>query len=102
MLVKEIERTVDGVMIGEGHEAHAPLFRDLVDILGGVVAVSCIGAAEVLENRKTAVAMQIRAFQRRIRHDYRRIEPAHWFRMIVQPISIFYNSHADVVERGHT
>src|SRR5438128_7321161 len=58
-------------MIGERDVAHPSVFGNAVDVLRSVVAVSGIGAPEILEYRKTAVTMQIRPLQRRIRSGVR-------------------------------
>src|SRR2546428_8683536 len=66
VLVQQVESAVDRVMIGEGDVAHSSFFGDAVDVLRRVVAVSGIGAPEILEHRKAAVTVQIRPLQRGI------------------------------------
>src|SRR5207253_3512937 len=101
MFVQQVEGTVNRVVIGQGDVAHPSLFCDLVDVFRRVVAVSGVSPAEILEDRKAAMTVQIGAFERRIGHHDRRSRRAHWIRMIVQPTGIFYNLYADVVESGH-
>ena len=98
VLVEQVERAVDRVVVGEGDVRHPPLFGDAVDVFGRVVAVAGVGAAEVLEDREAAVAVQVRTLQSRVRESLRRhasiIELANVLRTIVQPEGIFYNSRA--------
>ncbi len=104
VFVQQVERAVDGVVVGQGDVRHPPFLGDAVDVFGRVVAVSGIGAPEVLEHGETAVAVQIRTFQAGIRKSFRR-RFDHRVRCrkvpaeIVQLDRIFYNSRARVAER---
>jgi hypothetical protein len=97
VLVQQVERTVDRVVIGQGDVRHPPFFRDAIDVLGRVVAVSGIRATKVLEDRKTAVTVQVCTLQTGVREALRRHRFNH--RRFVQPSGIFYNSRARTDER---
>ena len=71
ILVQQVERAVDRIVIGERDERHSALFGDSIDVFRRVVAVPGIRSAKVLEDGKTRVAVQIGSLDTGIRQHAR-------------------------------
>ncbi len=59
IFIEEVERAVDGVVVGEGDVRHSPLLGDPVDVFRSVVAVASVRAPEILEHGKAAVTVEV-------------------------------------------
>ena len=85
VLVEQIQRAVDRIVIGERDVGHPAILGDAIDVFRRVVTVPGVGPAEVFENRETGVAMQIGSLEIRIRQHV----PGLQFGMIGQPAPHF-------------
>ena len=57
--VQQRQAAVDRVVVGDGHEVHAALLGEAVDLFRPVVGVAGVGDAEVLEGRVDRVAVEV-------------------------------------------